>query len=116
MNDARGVGLSGVLFSIAVALLLVASSVFASQANQSDADWFGTQGNYPFNWNYNPQTDVNASNVQRLQVSWVIPNAKAPMAYRGADSIVFTPMIVKGIVYTVTNFHQVNAIGAKDGR
>lgn len=116
MSFAKSPKLLGTFSTVAIALFLFASSTIESQAQQNDADWFGTGGNYPYNWNYNSQTDVNSSNVQRLQVSWVIPNAKAPMAYQGADSIVFTPIIVNGIVYTVTNFHLAIALDARNGK
>ncbi len=72
-------------------------------------------GNYPFNWNYVNQDQISASNLQNLQVSWIYPIASAPKVYAGDEGIQFTPMVVNGILYTLTNYHLLIALNAKDG-
>src|SRR5437667_4991573 len=105
------------LTSIAVASILALSSFVSYAAPaQIGTNWNGVGGNYPFNFDYNPQTAISASNVLNLQVSWIFPIAAPPKAYASDFGVVHTPIVVSGIEYAVTNYHQVLALDAKDGK
>ncbi len=103
------------LTSAIVIGLMALSPLNAFGQGSSQAQWVGTMGSAPYNYNYSPQTEISTSNVQNLQVSWIYPIASAPKVYAGDEGISFTPMVVNGIVYTLTNYHLLLALNAKDG-
>ncbi len=111
---------SKLFISILIALILTISGIAFSPVHAAaaltGADWFGTSGNYPFNFDYNPQTTVNAQNVQNLGLKWVfaIPSAPAntPLNTQG---VAVTPIIIGGIAYFITQWHGVYAIDINDG-
>ena len=105
------------LTTIAVASILALSSFVSYAAPaQVGTNWNGVGGNYPFNFDYSPQTAISAGNVLNLQVSWIFPIAAPPKAYAFDFGVVHTPIVVNGIEYAVTNYHQVLALDAKDGK
>ncbi|HVB96004.1 MAG TPA: hypothetical protein VND41_05330, partial [Nitrososphaerales archaeon] len=66
----------------ALACLLSSSSSFggvhaatnaSAPVGQSSADWFGPDGNFPFNWDYSPQTTINVTSVSSLNLMWLFP-------------------------------------------
>ena len=72
-------------------------------------------GTFPTNWDYSSQTQFSASNIANLQLSWVFPIPSAPSTLAGAfgaQGEVLTPLVVNGIVYTITNFHLLIAQSA----
>jgi alcohol dehydrogenase (cytochrome c) len=108
--------------SLSFAAILAFSPFVAVGQQSNTAAWNGVEGNYPFNWAYNPQNQINPSNVQNLQVSWLYPVSPSPAAYAGKgallgppEGISISPIIVNGISYIVTNYHLVLAQNAKDG-
>lgn len=92
-----------------------ASTEGQSTQNTQIANWTGPENNYPLNWNYNAQQVINQSNVQSLQVQWTFPVPEAPPLYEGAEGAMITPLVVDGIIYTITNWHRVFAINAENG-
>jgi len=92
-------------------------------ANAKGADWAGPNGNFPFNMNFNPQSTITSDNAKSLQVKWIWPvplgpntyNSGSPFGYNG-QGVIVTPLIVKGLVYFVTNYHQVFALDARSGK
>src|SRR5438445_13609302 len=109
-------------FSIFITTVLAVSPLVAVGSPATFAPWNGVEGNYPFNWAYNPQTQITPSNVQNLQVSWIYPIAPSPAAYAAEGALLgppngvsITPIIVNGISYVITNYHLVLAQNAKDG-
>lgn len=58
---------------------------------------------------------INSSNVQSLQVRWTFPVPEAPAGETGAEGAMITPLVVSGIIYTVTNWNRVFAINAENG-
>lgn len=100
-------------------LILLLPQVIEASGNSEQlapgANWVGPENNYPLNWNYNPQNEINQTNVQSLQVQWTFPVPEAPPLYEGAEGAMITPLVVDGIIYTVTNWHRVFAINAENG-
>jgi glucose dehydrogenase len=92
-------------------------SLYSASASslQTTGNWVGPENNYPLNWNYNAQNIINQSNVQSLQVDWTFPVPEAPTPYQGAEGAMITPLVVDGIIYTITNWHRVLAINAENG-
>jgi outer membrane protein assembly factor BamB len=104
---------------ILVLVLLIFS--IPSGARQTNAEstssknWQGVDGNYPLNWNYNPQKEINQGNVNTLQVAWTFPVPGASSNYTGAEGVMVTPLVVDGIVYAVANWHRLFALDASTG-
>ena len=104
------------LLPLGIAVLLLTSSVPMSlAASPGGTDWTSPDGNGPLNWNYSGQSLINQSNSASLQSSWTFPIPSAPPPYVGAEGAMVTPLVVKGILYTVTNWHRVYAIDASNG-
>jgi glucose dehydrogenase len=71
--------------------------------------------------NYNPQNQINAGNAANLQVQWVFPYPGSEATAPGLKNIAFTagaadpPLVVNGIVYSMTNNMILYALSAKTG-
>ena len=81
------------------------------------ANWAAADGNQ-FNQNYNPQTQMNSSNVQNLGLSWLFPLPTHPTALvnvGGGLGVDTAPLIINGTVYAVTQANQVFALNAANG-
>jgi glucose dehydrogenase len=70
---------------------------------QSSADWFGPGGNFPFNWDYSPQTTINLTNVNSLGLMWLFPLPAPRIPNTLGSSVIVTPIIAQGAVYYVTS-------------
>jgi hypothetical protein len=117
--------------SILIGVLLILSSFAARpvsaatpSANPSvtPGQWVGSEGVYPTNWDYSNQTQIGASNVNQLQVSWVYPTPPTPSQYLAYNKftivpigITFTGSMVNGIVYTMTQYMLIQASNAHTG-
>lgn len=93
----------------------VSSTILGVAAAPSASNWVGVDGNYPLNWNYNPQQSIDAGNVNSLQVAWTFPVPAAVANYTGAEGVMVTPLVVDGIVYLVANWHRLFALDASTG-
>ncbi len=105
------------MIAAAVVALLLASgaeSALASSA-QGPADWLGPGGNYPFNWDYSPQTSINASSVAGLDLKWLFPLPSPLFKTPLGTSVIITPLIVKGYVYSITSSDTLMAQSAANG-
>jgi len=71
--------------------------------------------------NYNPQDQINSSNVASLQVKWVFPYPGTTATAPGLASVAFTPgaadppLVVNGVVYSMTNNMILYALNAATG-
>ena len=107
--------LAGMTFAL---ILLGISPIFASAQSQSGTvNWIGPDGNYPNNWDYVAQNQINSGNVQSLQISWVYPIGPAPASYGATtgNDVVITPIVVDGISYVITDYHLLIAENVKFG-
>jgi outer membrane protein assembly factor BamB len=117
MKNSR-IKISLVITGLILLLLLgVSPIVVFGQSQTGTVNWVGPDGNYPNNWDYVAQNQLNSGNVQNLQVSWIYPIAPAPAAYGGTtgNDIVITPVVVDGISYVITDYHLLIAQDLKDG-
>ena len=80
-------------------------------------------GGYPYNSGYSPQTQVSQSNVQQLGLSWAFPIPAAPSTIQAGgggflspQGSIVTPLIIGGVVYTITNFQLLMALDASNGK
>jgi outer membrane protein assembly factor BamB len=71
--------------------------------------------------NVNPETQIDSSNAPTLQVKWIFPYPGSDATAPGLKAIAFTPgaadppLVVNGIVYSMTNNMILYALNAKDG-
>jgi outer membrane protein assembly factor BamB len=88
----------------------------STPAAQSPADWLGPDGNFPFNWDYSPQTSINLTNVNSLTLKWLfpLPGPRSPATL--GTSVIITPIIVQGVVYYITSSDELIAQFASDGQ
>lgn len=67
------------------------------------------------NTNYDPQNVINASNVDRLAVSWIYQVPENPFSIPGAPpalGIETQPLVVNGIVYFATPYNRLIALNS----
>ena len=89
----------------------------ATPLSNLEANWAGGNGN-SFNWDYNPQNQINSSNAQYLGLSWLFPMPTHPtglISVSGGLGVDTSPMIINGTVYFVTQAMQAFAINAANG-
>ncbi|MDG6967470.1 MAG: PQQ-binding-like beta-propeller repeat protein [Nitrososphaerota archaeon] len=107
----------------AVVVLLSSSSLAAvhgsggpAPAPQPPSDWIGPDGNFPFNWDYSPQTAINGSNVGHLDLKWLFPLPSPRNPSTLGSSVIITPIIAQGVVYYITSSDTVMAQDAANGQ
>ncbi|HVB96040.1 MAG TPA: PQQ-binding-like beta-propeller repeat protein [Nitrososphaerales archaeon] len=108
-----------ILGSLAMLFVLLVSSGAPAQGAGStqDSNWSGPDNNFPLNWSYDNQTVINSQNVNQLQVKWTFPVPSAPVGQvQGAEGVMQTPLIYKGVIYGVTNWSRLYALNAENGQ
>ena len=95
----------------------VTAAPAATPLTTLQANWANADGN-PYNQNYNPQTQINASNVQYLGLSWLFPLPTHPTALlsvAGGLGVDTAPLTINGTIYAITQYGQVFALNAANG-
>ncbi|MDA4127475.1 MAG: PQQ-binding-like beta-propeller repeat protein [Thaumarchaeota archaeon] len=96
--------------------------VSATPSGSSASNWTGPMGDYPFNFDYSAQTQLSASNVGQIGLSWAFPIPAAPPTIKASGGLlspqgdVVTPIIAGGVAYTITNFQLLIALDASNGK
>ncbi|MEM2095904.1 MAG: PQQ-binding-like beta-propeller repeat protein [Candidatus Caldarchaeum sp.] len=101
-----------------IATLITILALPVALAQQQAVDWARYNG-VPGNWNWSPQKELNKDNAKFLEVKWVFPIPASPTTnpfLSGAEGVIHTPLVYKGVVYFVTNWHRVYAVDASTGR
>ena len=90
---------------------------------QQEANW--EYANYnKWAWNSNPQTDINPSNAQHLEMRWIFPipgadSVKADLqpgiSQGGGQGSIVPPIVVDGKVYLMTEWKRLYAIDVDTG-
>jgi alcohol dehydrogenase (cytochrome c) len=75
--------------------------------NPDPADWLMARGNYQ-SWSYSPLTQIDSTNVKRLQLAWVWA-----MNDGGANEP--TPIVHDGIIYLTNTSNTVQALDGRTG-
>jgi alcohol dehydrogenase (cytochrome c) len=97
---------------VGLSLLLAAGTAWA----QAPASGTEDPNNWPLyhrtsnGWRYSPLEQINKANVGKLKVAWI---------HHGGDithGIQETPIVVDGVIYSITANNRVAAIDAKTGR
>jgi glucose dehydrogenase len=61
-------------------------------------------------WRYSPLDQINKGNVDKLKVAWIAQGGDI------TSGIQETPIVVDGIVYSITAWDRVSALDGKTGR
>ncbi len=108
---------------LAFSVLLIASPA-CGQTGTTDSSW-PYYGADPANTKYSPLTQIDASNVQRLEVAWTWTSVDEDV--RAKNEIIrergsfrsyayeVTPLMVNGVLYTTTSLGQIAAINPATG-
>lgn len=97
------------LASAALGLALIAGAAQAWAAGGTRADWpdyFGT----PNGWRYSELTQIDKSNVRKLKVVWI---HQAGDITGGLEA---TPIVIGGVIYTISANNRVQAIDGASGK
>jgi len=101
------------------ALSAAAPAEAAAPLAQAQADWEFPNGNQ-FNQDYNPQNQINSSDVQYLGVSWLyalsdLPTRVATYSGVGGLGVDMAILIVNGTAFATTNFDETIAFNVANG-
>ena len=100
---------------VVIVLLLVAAP--AAQQNRRRGEW-PHYGGDPGGQKYSELTQIDRSNVSRLQLAWEWKTGEKPTKEFGTFPGAFqnTPLMIDGVLYVSTPYSRVAAIDAKSGR
>ena len=104
------IGASVLINPVAAAPNSTPAPLAATPLTSLQANWASPNGNV-FAQDYNPQTQINASNAQYLALNWLFPLPTHPTALLsvgaglGVDTAV---LIINGTVYATTQYGQVS--------
>ncbi|HEV2389865.1 MAG TPA: hypothetical protein VGS04_03985, partial [Nitrososphaerales archaeon] len=100
----RALGVAVVVFLLSASSSLGGIRASSTvQGSQGPANWVGPDGNYPFNWDYSPQTAINLTSVNDLGLKWLFPLPGPRIQSTLGSSVIVTPIIVQGAVYYITS-------------
>jgi quinoprotein glucose dehydrogenase len=92
--------------------VVAAGSLLAAQGQPPrQVEWLYYGGD-PGSAKYSTLTDVNAGNVQRLNVAWQWKHWEAPPAPGYFES---TPLMIDGVLYVTTPYNSIAAVDAETG-
>ena len=110
--------------TFALAITVVFSTITLAQTGASNGEW-SSYGGDSGNTKYSPLAQINADNVQRLQVAWTwtsvdedIRQKNEIIRERGSFrsyAYEVTPLMVNGVLYTTTSLGQIAAINPVSG-
>ena len=104
------------LYFLVASALAGASLVFAQTPASQQVEWIHYGGD-PGGMKYSTLADVNAQNVQRLQVAWQWKHWETPIAEFGTTPGFFeaTPLMIDGVLYVTTPYNSIAALDAETG-
>ena len=100
-----------------LAVLVAASLAAAKELPSRQVEWLYYGGD-PGGMKYSALTDVNAANVQRLQLAWQWKHWETPLEeYKTAPGFFeSTPLMIDGVLYVTTPYNSIAALDAETGR
>ena len=94
------------------------SAAAPAALTQAEANWELPDGNIQ-NQDYNPQTQINSSDVQYLGLSWIYPLPDKPLALTstgaGGEGVGMSILIVNGTAIATTVFDEILAFNVANG-
>ncbi len=107
---------SGLSRTVALAVLAAGSLLVAQQPSRQ-VEW-AYYGGDPGGAKYSALTDIDAQNVQRLQVAWEWKHWETRLEEFGTTPGFFenTPLMIDGVLYVTTPYNSIAALDAETGR
>jgi len=109
---------------VAFLLAITGCGPLHAQPNPENSDW-RYYGADPANTKYSPLSQIDASNVQRLEVAWTWTSVDEEVRDRNqiirergsfrSYAYEVTPLVANGVLYTTTSFGQIAAIDPVSG-
>src|SRR5205085_10374540 len=99
-------------------VVVVAGSLVAAQEHSAkQVEWLYYGGD-PGGMKYSPLTDINAGNVQRLQIAWQWKHWETPLEEFKTSPGFFesTPLMIDGVLYVTTPYNSIGALDAETGK
>ncbi len=95
------------------------SAAATTPLTQAQANWEFPNGN-SLGWDYNPQNQINSSNIQSLGLAWIYPMPTVPTSLstlQGLGGVILgmAPLIVNGTAYVITTFDETFAFNIANG-
>jgi len=97
------------LGAVLVGYLFVSMSMIYSQGTSTHVEWPVVAGG-PGGMRYSPLKQINASNVNQLQVAWSYDVSD------GAGTLETNPIVVNGVLYGYTPAQKIFAVNAATGQ
>jgi quinoprotein glucose dehydrogenase len=102
-----------------LSLLLASSLVLTPQGKESSrqVEWLYYGGD-PGGSRYSPLADINAENINRLQVAWQWKHWETSLEQYGTTPGYFenTPLMIDGVLYVTTPYNSIAALDAESGK
>jgi quinoprotein glucose dehydrogenase len=106
------------LAALAAVLLAPLAVAVAQRSDQGrQVEWL-YYGGSPGNNKYSPLTDINPSNIAKLQRVWEWKHWETPMEEYGTTPGFFeaTPLMIDGVLYVTTPYNSIAALDAETGK
>ena len=97
--------------------VLFIAGALAVWAQRPQVEWLYYGGD-PGNSKYSTLTDINAGNIQRLQIAWQWKHWETPLQAYGTTPGFFenTPLMIDGVLYVTTPYNSIAAVDAETGK
>src|SRR5262245_12046784 len=92
--------------------LVTGSLVAAQERPRTPVEWLYYGGD-PGGTRYSALSDINAGNVQRLEVAWQWKHWETPPAPGFFEN---TPLMIDGVLYVTTPLNSIAALDAESGK
>ncbi|HUR32554.1 MAG TPA: PQQ-binding-like beta-propeller repeat protein [Vicinamibacterales bacterium] len=104
---------------VCAVIVLASLAVLVAQRGETgrQVEWL-YYGGTPGNQKYSPLTDINPSNIARLQKVWEWKHWETPLEEYGTIPGFFeaTPLMIDGVLYVTTPYNSIAALDAETGR
>ena len=103
--------------TIAAIVVLALTAAVAAQHKTRDGEW-AHYGGDAGGLKYSPLTQIDRTNVAKLQLAWEWKTGEVPMKEFGTFPGAFqnTPLMIDGVLYVSTPYNRVAALDARTGR
>src|SRR5689334_15769423 len=91
-------------------ILCATTSVLAADPGSEDPNNWPQYNRSANAWRYSPLDQINKTNVGKLSVAWIAQGGDITMGIQE------TPLVIDGVIYSITSGDRVAALDAKTGQ
>src|SRR5215813_132243 len=98
-------------------VLCILCAILAAAQSSRQVEWLYYGGDQA-GTKYSPLSDINAANVQHLEIAWQWKHWETPLAKYDTTLGFFeaTPLMVDGVLYVTTPYNNIAALDALTGK